>query len=205
MDGSGVLPGVEELTQALIATATAATQAVQAASTTAAGVESSTGEPICVVKKNLARLTDEEVDYEKPVDEEEKRIREDKGVSFKREDPALAEVMPISTPTPLIDVENNRAGPSSLTMPSTLRPARRKNVQVESSPQPEAKKMKPMVEKQTHSLEVTNPDRKRVRKEGGDHVEKRISATQVGSAKPCSSNHVATHSSHALAPLEVLS
>ena len=57
MDGSGVLPGVEELTQALIATATAATQAIQAASgATGAGTSSSTGESSGLVKKDLARL-----------------------------------------------------------------------------------------------------------------------------------------------------
>ena len=56
MDGTGVLPGVEELTQALIATATAATQAVQAASTTTAGGGTGTGDSGGLVKKDLARL-----------------------------------------------------------------------------------------------------------------------------------------------------
>ena len=55
MDGSGPT-GFEDLTQALIATAQAATQAIQTATSTGSGTGASTGEPSGLLKKDLARL-----------------------------------------------------------------------------------------------------------------------------------------------------
>ena len=55
MDGSGPT-GFEDLTQALIATAQAATQAVQTATSTGSGTGAPTGEPSGLLKKDLARL-----------------------------------------------------------------------------------------------------------------------------------------------------
>lgn len=70
MDGSEVVPGMEELTQPLIATATAATQAVQAASNTpGGGAAPSTSE-----KKDLARLIPRPGTFH-PVDREQEILQ----------------------------------------------------------------------------------------------------------------------------------
>lgn len=87
------------------------------------------------------------------LDEEEKKVREDKKVSFSDRDPALDEVIPIRAQAPVIDEANNQAGPSSLSMPSTPRPTAQKNLQSEGSPEPDAKKFKPTVEKTVHGIE----------------------------------------------------
>ena len=74
MDGTGVLPGVEELTQALIATATAATQAVQAVSTTTTGGGAGSGDSNGLVKKDLVRLIPRPGSFH-PVDREQEILQ----------------------------------------------------------------------------------------------------------------------------------
>ena len=79
------------------------------------------------------RKDDEEAEKEKATEEEEKRIREDKKVSFREEDPALLEVIPIAQAQPLIDEENNQAGPSSGRPSSSPRTTAQKQASMEES------------------------------------------------------------------------
>ena len=110
---------------------------------------------------------------------QEKKVREDKKVSFTEEQQAPQEVIPIQALAPVIDEENNQAGPSRLSSPSTPRPSSQKNLAGEGR-EPDPKKLKPTVEKSIHPVEVENPEPKRSRHEEGDQMERRISATQVG-------------------------
>ena len=123
---------------------------------------------------------EEEAEKEKTIEEEEKRIREDKKVSFREEDAGLLEVIPIAEGQPLIDEENNQAGPSSGRAPSSPRTTARKQVSMEESSEQDSKKLKPTMEKPVHGLEMVSPDPKRAKPDDVPHVERRVAATQVG-------------------------
>ena len=126
------------------------------------------------------RRDDEEAEKEKANEEEEKRIHEDKKVSFREEDSALLEVIPIAQVHPLIDEENNQAGPSSGRQPSSPRTTAQKQACMEESSEQDSKKLKPTMEKPVHGLEMVSPDPKRAKLDDVQHVERRIAATQVG-------------------------
>ena len=86
---------------------------------------------------------DEEAEKEKASEEEERRIREDNKVSFREEDAGLLEVIPIVQVPPLIDEENNQAGPSSGRQPSSPRTTAQKQASMEESSEQDSKKLKP--------------------------------------------------------------
>ena len=126
------------------------------------------------------RKDDEEVEKSKANEEEEKRIREDKKVSFREEDAGLLEMIPIAQVPPLIDEENNQAGPSSVRQPASPRTTAQKQATTEESSEQGSKKLKPTVEKPVHGLEMESPEPKRAKPDDVQHVERRIAATQVG-------------------------
>ena len=86
----------------------------------------------------------------------------------------------------VIDEAKNQAGPSRpnafsvLDAPSTPRTTAQKVGQPAESPVPDAKKLKPTLEKVTHGHEGSDPEPKRAKQDSKAQHERRVSATQVG-------------------------
>ena len=122
--------------------------------------------------------------------EETLRLAEDKRKSVvEDQELGLPTVMAPGVDIPhasVVDEEKNQLGPSRpsafslLDSPSTPRSTAQKVGQPAESPIPEAKKLKPTIEKLTHGHEGVDPDPKRAKQDPTIQHERRVTATQVG-------------------------